>query len=229
MPGGSGTASRKSTAKRKKGKGTAADEEEEDLLIEKVPTENTATLHIKRWERLRESNPYRFVERTYTRSDKMFWTKTQACFWEDFYNNPENTRTGSCVQPKAINQEELNLYAATEFRFVVEILRRLGLYDLVCLKPGEGTGVFCPDLIRQFHCTAYFHDDPARTITWMTGTEQRSCNYIDFCQAMGFGGGRARGFKIHSEGSFTHGAISFYYPPVPQYAPPMVSGMYYSY
>jgi hypothetical protein len=228
MPGGSGTASRKPAGKRKKGKDTAADEEEEDLLIEKVPTENTA-VSIKTWGRLRESNPYQFEERTYSRGDKMFWTKTQYCFWEDFYNNPEYTKTGSFVQPKAINQEELNLYAPTEFRFVIETLKKLGLYDLVCLKPGDGTGVYCPDLIRQFHCTAYFHEDPARTITWMSGTEQHSCNYIDFCQAMGFGAGRARGFKIHSEKSFTHGAISFCYPPVPQHPPPMVSGMYYSY
>jgi hypothetical protein len=216
MPGGSGTASRKPAGKRKKGKDTAADEEEEDLLIEKVPTENTA-VSIKTWGRLREFNPYQFEERTYSRGDKMFWTKTQYCFWEDFYNNPEYTKTGSFVQPKAINQEELNLYAPTEFRFVIETLKKLGLYDLVCLKPGDGTGVYCPDLIRQFHCTAYFHEDPARTITWMSGTEQHSCNYIDFCQAMGFGAGRARGFKIHSEKSFTHGAISFCYPPVPHH------------
>ncbi|KAM0872543.1 hypothetical protein ACQ4PT_038661 [Festuca glaucescens] len=109
--------------------------------------------------------------------------------------------------------------------------KKMALLDLVCLKPGNSaiTGEYCPTLVRQFHCMVFFHDDSARTMTWMSGTEQYSCNYNDFCQAMGFGGGRARGFQIHTEEPFSHGDIAFCYPPEPAHAPPLISGMYYSY
>jgi hypothetical protein len=132
---------------------------------------------------------------------------------------------------KAINREVLTMHQATKYRFVVDTLQKMGLFDLVCLKPGDakGVGYYCPSLVRQFHCTVFFHDDPARTMTWMTGKEKYSYNYIDFCEAMGFGGGRAHGFKIHSQDKFTHGDIAFCYPPEPTADPPTISGMYYSY
>ncbi|KAK1652778.1 hypothetical protein QYE76_070583 [Lolium multiflorum] len=140
-------------------------------------------------------------------------------------------KNGAIVMPKAINKEVLTMHQATKYRFVVDTLQRMGLFDLMCLKPGDGKGVgyYCPILVRQFHCTVFFHDDPARTMTWMTGQEKYTCNYLDFCEAMGFGGGRAHGFKIHSQNKFTHGDISFCYPPEPTAGPPTISGMYYSY
>jgi hypothetical protein len=46
---------------------------------------------------------------------------------------------------------------------------------------------------------------------------------------MGLGGGPARGFQIHTKDPFTHGNIAFCYPPEPAHAPPLISGMYYSY
>ena len=70
----------KSTGKRKKGKDAAP----EDDLVEKLPEYNTATLHIAAWRRLRESNPYRFKERTYTEGDRLFWTETQGFFGKIF-------------------------------------------------------------------------------------------------------------------------------------------------
>jgi hypothetical protein len=140
-------------------------------------------------------------------------------------------RNGVIVQPMAINKEELIMYQATKYRFVVDTLQKMGLFDLVCLKPGstKGVGVYCPIIVHQFHYTVFFHDDAARTMTWMTGQEQYTCNYLDFCQAMGFGGGRAHGFQIHTQEQFTHGNIAFCYPPEPTHAPPTISGMYYSY
>ena len=214
--------------KRKKGKNPAPIDEVE----EQVPEFDTGTVHKAAWRRLRDTNPYRFKEKTCTDDEGLFWTETQGCLWEDFYNNAEHTKNGTFVQPKAINKEELLTRSATEYRFVIDTLKKMGLFDLVCLKPGDGTsaaGEYSPALIRQFHCTIYFHDDPARTMTWMTGTEKYSCNYLDFCEAMGFGAGRAQGFQIHSEEQFGHGHISFCYPPNPAHASPVISGMYYSY
>jgi hypothetical protein len=113
------------------------------------------------------SNPYHFKERTYNGGDREFWTETRACFWDDFYSSPEHMRNGTFVQPKAINKEELLMYSATDYRFVVDALHKMGLLDLVCLKHGNSDiiGEYCPTLVRQFHCTIFFHDDPSRTMT----------------------------------------------------------------
>ncbi|KAK1667607.1 hypothetical protein QYE76_055766 [Lolium multiflorum] len=209
-PGGSARGRGKSFAKRKKDKHATQD----DDLIERVPTFNVGTAHIANWRRAREANPYRFKEQTYTGGDRLFWTNTQVSLWDDFYNSRECMKNGIIVMTKAINKEALTMHQATKYRFVVDTLKDMGLYDLVCLKPGDeqGVGYYCPILVRQFHCTVFFHDDPARTMTWMTGKDKYSCNYLDFCEAMGFGGGRAHGFKIYSQDKFSHGDITFCYP-----------------
>jgi hypothetical protein len=135
-------------------------------------------------------------------------------------------KKGTIVMPKAI-KDVIGMYEATKFRFVVATLRRMGLYDLMCLTPTDGC--YCPTLVRQFHCTVFFHDDAARTMTWMTGKQQYTCNYLDFCEALGFGGGRTSGFKIYSQQKFNRGDIAGCYPPEPTPGPPTISGMYYSY
>ncbi|KAK1606599.1 hypothetical protein QYE76_030272 [Lolium multiflorum] len=147
--------------------------------------------------------------------------------WDDYYNSPECMKNGLIVMPKAINTDALMLHQATKYRFVIDTLKRMGLFDLMCLTPNEG--YYCPILVRQFHCTVFFHDDAARTMTWMTGQGKYTCNYLDFCEAMGFGGGRAHGFKIYSQRTLSHGDISFCYPLEPTAGPPTISGMYYSY
>ncbi|KAK1653507.1 hypothetical protein QYE76_071312 [Lolium multiflorum] len=226
-PGSSAGGRGKKVGHKKKDKHAA----DKDDLIERVPQFNVGTTHLGDWRTVREENPYRFEERTYTGGDKFFWTDTQASIWEDFYNSRECMKNGTIVMPKAINKEDLALHEATKYRFVVDTLKSMGLYDLVCLKPCDekGEGRYCPILVRQFHCTVFFHDDYDRTMTWMTGKEKYSCTYSQFCDAMGFGGGRARGFKIHSQDKFTKGDISFCYPSQPTAGPPTISGMYYSY
>ncbi|KAK1616997.1 hypothetical protein QYE76_022514 [Lolium multiflorum] len=181
---------------------------------------------------LRTVNPYRYEQRTYTGGDKFFWTKTQAALWVGYYDNThECMKNGAVVKPKAINPEELALHEATKYRFVVQTLKGMGLYDLVCLKPDDDQEdpTYCPLLVRQFHCTVFFHDDADRTMTWMTGREKYSCTYTQFCEAMGFGGGRATGYRIHTRPKLSSGDISFCYPTNPSAGPPTISGMYYSY
>ncbi|KAK1629806.1 hypothetical protein QYE76_004121 [Lolium multiflorum] len=147
---------------------------------------------------LRTVNPYRYEQRTYTGGDKFFWTKTQAALWVGYYDNTHVCmKNGAVVKPKAINPEELALHEATKYRFVVQTLKGMGLYDLVCLKPDDDQEdpTYCPLLVRQFYCTVFFHDDADRTMTWMTGREKYSCTYTQFCEAMGFDGGRATGIR----------------------------------
>jgi len=100
----------------------------------------------------------------------------------------------------------------------------MDLADLVFLQED-----YYPDLIRQFHCTVFFHDDDARTMTWMAGREQCTSNYAAFCEALGYGNGRASGFKIHSERTMAAGVLSFCYPKKRHYDPPSMSGMYFFY
>jgi hypothetical protein len=102
-----------------------------------VPTFNIAEAHCGNWRDLRTVNPYRYEQRTYTGGDKFFWTKTQAALWEGFYDTRECMKNGAVVMPKAINPEELDLHAATKYHFVVDTLKGLGLYELVCLKPDD--------------------------------------------------------------------------------------------
>ena len=196
-----------------------------------VPTFNIADAHRGDWQDLRTANPYRYEQRTYLGGDKFFWTKTQAAIWEGFYDTRECMKNGAVVMPKAINPDELALHEATKYRFVVETLKGLGLYDLVCLKPDDeqAESIYCPLLVRKFHCTVFFHDDEDRTITWMTGKEKYPCTYTQFCAAMGCGGDSAPGYKIHSRSKLAKGDISFCYPPNPTPGPPTISGMYYSY
>jgi hypothetical protein len=146
--------------------------------------------------------------------------------WHEYYDSREHMKNGCIVMPKAV-KDVIEMHAATTHRFVVETLRSMGLYELVCLTPSDGC--YCPLLVRQFHCTVYFHDDPARTMTWMTGKQKYSCNYLDLCEALGFGGGRAHGFKLYSQQKFNKGDIAFCYPREPTARPPTISGMFYSY
>ncbi|KAK1654085.1 hypothetical protein QYE76_071890 [Lolium multiflorum] len=198
---------------------------------EVVPTINVGAANRLEWQEWRTLNPYRFEKPTYTRSDRAFWTNTQAVLWEGFYDSHEFMKHGNIVSPKAINPEELALHEATKYRFVVQTLKNLGLYDLVCLKPDDTQDdpTFCPLLVRQFHCTVFFHDDEDRTLTWMTGKTKYSCSYSQFRAAMGCGDDSDPGYKIHSRSRLTRGDISFCYPANPTPGPPTISGMYYSY
>jgi hypothetical protein len=64
----------------------------------------------------------------------------------------------------------------------------------------------------------------------MTGQDVLTVNFVDFCEALGYGGGRARGFKIHSEGPFPTEKISHIcYPDEPSHPAPAISRMYYYY
>ncbi|KAK1642711.1 hypothetical protein QYE76_060516 [Lolium multiflorum] len=215
----------KSVATKHKDKHVAQEDDEV------VPTINVGAANRLEWQEWRTVNPYRFEKPTYTRTDRAFWTNTQAALWEGFYDSHEYMKHGNIVSPKAINPDELVLYEATKYRFVVQTLKNLGLYDLVCLKPDDTQDdpTFCPLLVRQFHCTVFFHDDEARTLTWMTGKTKYSCSYSQFRAAMGCGDDSDPGYKIHSRSRLTRGDISFCYPANPSPGPPTISGMYYSY
>jgi hypothetical protein len=64
----------------------------------------------------------------------------------------------------------------------------------------------------------------------MTGQDVFTATFADFCDALGYGGGRVGGFKIHSEAPFTTEKISrCFYPDEPSLPAPAISRMYYYY
>jgi hypothetical protein len=134
-------------------------------------------------------------------------------------------KSGFYVVPKSLNVEHFQQYVSKDFRFINEALLKMDIFDLVTLsEPIQ------PLVVHQFSCTIFFHNDPEESFSWMTGQDVFTANFADFCEALGYGGGRARGFKIHSEAPFITEKISHIcYPDEPSLPAPAISGMYYYY
>jgi hypothetical protein len=62
--------------------------------------------------------------------------------WDEFY---DDLKLNPYVRPCSLNVEWWNMYIDSDFRFVDEALRKMDLFDLVCLKED-----YNPDVIRQF-------------------------------------------------------------------------------
>jgi hypothetical protein len=62
-----------------------------------VLRENAAEIPVGLWRPIRQENPYRFEEKTYTGRDKLFWTKNQAHMWNDFYDDAYHMKIGFYV------------------------------------------------------------------------------------------------------------------------------------
>jgi hypothetical protein len=196
-----------------------------DVEQEQEITDNLGSAHINVWRKLRLTNPYRFHERQYKGSDKRFWTDSQLAMWNDYYDADEHMKSGFYVVPKSLNVEHFQHYVSKDFRYINEALLKMDILDLVTL-----TESIQPMVVRQFFCTVFFHNDPEETFSWMTGKDVFHATFADFCGALGYGEGRAGGFKIHSEAPFPVERISrICYPDVPSLPAPAISGMYYYY
>jgi hypothetical protein len=143
--------------------------------------------------------------------------------WDEHYSDKAYFKRGRVVHQHALHMTHFNNHIQDDFHYIDECLRKLGVLDIAAFKYD-----YYPDVIRQFHCTVYFDDE--RIMTWMTDSEQVYATYDDFCDALGYGGGLATGFKIHSEDAKAVSSISFCYPTSDRVAePPDISGMYNSY
>jgi hypothetical protein len=145
--------------------------------------------------------------------------------WDDYYDASEHVKSGFYMVPKSLNTEHFQQFISKDFRFINEALLKIDIFDLVTLsEPIQ------PLVVRQFSCTIHFHNDPKESFSWMTGQDVLTANFADFCEALGYGGGRARGFKIHSEGPFPTEMISHIcYLDEPSQPAPAISGIYYYY
>jgi hypothetical protein len=145
--------------------------------------------------------------------------------WNDYYDADEHMKSGFYVVPKSLNVEHFQRHASKEFLHINEALLKMDIMDLVTLSES-----IQPLVVRQFFCTVFFHNDPEETFSWMTGQDVLHATFADFCDALGYGGGRAGGFKIHSETPFSVEKITpICYPDEPSQPAPAISGMYYYY
>jgi hypothetical protein len=145
--------------------------------------------------------------------------------WDDYYDASEHMKSGFYVVPKSLNVKHFQQYTSKDFLYINEALLKMDIFDLVTLsEPIQ------PLVVRQFCCTVFFHNDPALSFSWMTGQDVITAMFAYFYDALGYGDGRAGGFKIHSEASFFVEKISrICYPEVPSLPAPAISGMYYYY
>jgi hypothetical protein len=145
--------------------------------------------------------------------------------WDDYYDASEHMKSGFYVVPRSLDTEHFQQFATKGFRFINEALHKLDVFDLVTLSES-----IQPLVVHQFFCTVHFHDDLQESFSWMTGQSVHSATFVDFCDALDYGGCRVSGFKIHSEGPFTTEKITpICYPDEPIHPAPAILGMYYYY
>jgi hypothetical protein len=132
------------------------EEEEEDGVPHIVPATNMKTCPLPLWIDLRRLNPCRFAERTF-HLDPCFWTQSQFAMWNDHY---DPTALDSYVTPFRLNKEHFRAHQKTYFFYVEKALKTMNLWTIVNLEQE-----YCPNLVRQFFCTAYFHLGNRRQIS----------------------------------------------------------------
>jgi hypothetical protein len=174
----------------RRGQNPEIEEEEEDIIPDVVPASNMKTCPVHLWTDLRRLNPYRFAQRTF-HLDPRFWTQSQFAMWNDHY---DSTALDSYVTPFRLNSEHFRAHRKTDFFFVQQALKKMNLWTIANLEQE-----YCPDLVRQFFCTAYFHPGSCRQISWMTGDTHFTALFDELAWSLGYDVVRRGGFRIHSE------------------------------
>jgi hypothetical protein len=168
------------------------EEEEEDVIPDVVPASNMKNCHVQLWTDLRRLNPYRFAQGTF-HLDPRFWTQSQFAMWNDHY---DSTALDSYVTPLRLNSEHFRAHRKTNFFFVEQALKKMNLWTIANLEQE-----YCPDLVRQFFCTAYFHPGNRMQISWMTGDTHFTASFDELAWSLGYDDVRRGGFRIHTESS----------------------------
>ena len=83
----------------------------------------------------------------------------------------------------------------------MNILKQATLENMNILKHAMVYQSYCLDLISQFYCTVSFHNDSARTMTWMSGESKYTSTMSTFSLALGYvweDVNSDHGFKVHA-------------------------------
>jgi hypothetical protein len=168
------------------------EEEEEDIIPDVVPATNMKTCPMHLWTNLRRLNPYHFAQRTF-HLDPRFWTQSQFAMWNDHY---DSSALDSFVTPHRLNSEHFRAHRKTDLFFVEQALKKMNLWTIANLEQE-----YCPDIVRQFFCAAYFHSGSRRQISWMTGDTPYTAAFDELAWSLGYDDVRRGGFRIHSESS----------------------------
>ena len=111
------------------------------------------------------------------------------------------------------------------FKYVYATLTKMNMMQLVTINQD-----YMPDLVNQFFCTVFFHDDDDRSMTWMTGNMPHTTTFEQFQAALGYDALTQGGFRIHSQKSMHDSSLAFCYPlGEPDPPLPQITAMYYFY
>jgi hypothetical protein len=113
--------------------------------------------------------------------------------WNDHY---DSTALDSYVTPLRLNSEHFHAHRKTDFFFVEQALKKMNLWTIANLEQE-----YCPDLVRRFFCTAYFHPGNHRQIAWMTGDSHFTASFDELAWSLGYDDVHRGGFRIHTESS----------------------------
>jgi hypothetical protein len=174
------------------GRNPEIEEEEEEVIPYVVLASNMKNCPVHLWTDLRKLNPYRFAERHF-HLDPQFWTQSQFAMWNNHY---DSTALDSYVTPLRLNSEHFRAHRKIDFFFVEQALKKMNLWTIANLEQE-----YCPDIVRQFFCTAYFHPGNRRQISWMTGDTPYTASFDELAWSLGYDDVRRGGFCIHSESS----------------------------
>jgi hypothetical protein len=98
------------------------------------------------------------------------------------------------VTPHRLNAEHFCAHRKIDFFFVEQALKKMNLWTIANLEQE-----YCPAMVCQFFCTAYFHPGSHRQISWMTGDTHYTAAFDELAWSLGYDDVRRGGFRIHSE------------------------------
>ena len=143
---------------------------------EEVPIANFKDMSRNDWRVVHRLDPYRFPERT-CEGDNRFWTHTQFKIWNGFYL----ALAEKVVKPKICDEEYFVEHKDNGLKHIYTALENMNILKLAMVYQS-----YCPDLISQFYCTVFFHNDSVRTMTWMFGESKYTSTLSTFALALGY-------------------------------------------
>ncbi|KAK1681680.1 hypothetical protein QYE76_042528 [Lolium multiflorum] len=139
----------------------------------KKAIESYGNVRLHAYMDIRTSNPYLGPRSSRTRN-RHFYTEVQERIFNEVY--PPKVKV---VDQRYINIDHLKKDAY--FHEALGICEEFGLLPIMSFKCN-----YDPYLVTQFFATVYFHDDKARSITWMTRDEVLTTTWSNFGQILGY-------------------------------------------
>jgi hypothetical protein len=159
----------------------------------KKAIESYGSVRLHAYMAIRTANPY-LGPRSSRTHNRHFYTEVQERIFNEVY--PPN-------KVKVVDQRYINidhLKKDAYFHEALGICEEFGLLPIMTFQCN-----YDPYLVTQFFATVYFHEDKARSITWMTRDEVLTTTWSNFGQILGYPipenceDDRSSGWRFHEE------------------------------